>query len=239
MPIGLWDVENTTFSRQSAHRWRWGRQPYAPAALYPPGRFLVLISVRGWVDPKATVRLKWLGQLKYPITSSGIEPATCHIVRISICDKESKLEIRSQQIFPNLKTNLTYLSCWRSPPFILTILQSIYFISFAEYSLYMVQCLKKGEMAILMVCRGRAIAQAVSRRFPTAAARVRSQVRSCGICGGQSGTGASFLRILRFSLPVLIPPTTLHLPSIIRGWYNTPNVGRRSKWTQSHPTPRN
>jgi hypothetical protein len=34
-PIGLWDVEAPTFSRQSAHRWRWGCQPHAPAALYP------------------------------------------------------------------------------------------------------------------------------------------------------------------------------------------------------------
>jgi hypothetical protein len=30
---------------------------------------------------------------------------------------------------------------------------------------------------------GRAIAQAVSRRLPTASARIRAQVRSCGICG--------------------------------------------------------
>jgi hypothetical protein len=36
---------------------------------------------------------------------------------------------------------------------------------------------------------------------------VRSQVRSCGICGGHSGTGADFLRVLRFSLPIIIPPT--------------------------------
>jgi hypothetical protein len=34
--------------------------------------------------------------------------------------------------------------------------------------------------------QGRAIAQVVSRWLPTAAARVRSQVRSCGICGGHS-----------------------------------------------------
>jgi hypothetical protein len=33
-PIGLWDVEAPTFSRQSAHRWRWGCQPHAPATLY-------------------------------------------------------------------------------------------------------------------------------------------------------------------------------------------------------------
>jgi hypothetical protein len=55
---------------------------------------------------------------------------------------------------------------------------------------------------------GRAIAQVVSRWLPTAAARVRSQVRSCGIRGGQIGTGAGFLRVLRFPLPILIPPTT-------------------------------
>jgi hypothetical protein len=54
---------------------------------------------------------------------------------------------------------------------------------------------------------GRAIAQAASRWLPTAAARVRSQVRSCGICDGQSGTGAGFLRVLRFPLPIIIPPT--------------------------------
>jgi hypothetical protein len=52
---------------------------------------------------------------------------------------------------------------------------------------------------------GRAIAQAVSRWLPTAAARVQSQVKSCGICGGQSGPG--FLRVLWFPLPILIPPT--------------------------------
>jgi hypothetical protein len=52
---------------------------------------------------------------------------------------------------------------------------------------------QKIELFIVTAVRGRAIAQAVSRWLPTAAARVRSQVRSCGTCGGQSGTGAGFL----------------------------------------------
>jgi hypothetical protein len=30
----LWDVKASTFYRQSAHRWRWGCPPHAPAALY-------------------------------------------------------------------------------------------------------------------------------------------------------------------------------------------------------------
>jgi hypothetical protein len=47
---------------------------------------------------------------------------------------------------------------------------------------------------------GRAVAQEVSRWFPTAAARVRAR-----ICDGQSGAGAGFLRVLRFPLP-FIPP---------------------------------
>jgi hypothetical protein len=90
-----------------------------------------------------------------------------------------------------------------------------------------------------LVCCGRAIGQAVNRPLPTAATQVRTQVRSCGICDGQSGAGASFLQVLRFPLPILIPPTAPHLSSIIRGWYNRPVSGRRSKWTQSHLTPRN
>jgi hypothetical protein len=52
---------------------------------------------------------------------------------------------------------------------------------------------------------GRAIAEAVSRWLPTAAARVQSRVWSSGICGAQSGVGVGFLRVLRFPLPFILP----------------------------------
>jgi hypothetical protein len=29
--------------------------------------------------------------------------------------------------------------------------------------------------------------------------------QACGVCGGQSGIGAGFLRVLRFPLPIIIP----------------------------------
>jgi hypothetical protein len=45
---------------------------------------------------------------------------------------------------------------------------------------------------------GRAIAQAVSRRLPTAAVRIRAGVRSCVIRGGHSDTGEVFSEYFGF-----------------------------------------
>jgi hypothetical protein len=51
---------------------------------------------------------------------------------------------------------------------------------------------------------GCAIAQVV--RLSATMSWVQSQVRPCGLCGGQSSTGAGFLQVLLYPLPLLILP---------------------------------
>jgi hypothetical protein len=84
---------------------------------------------------------------------------------------------------------------------------------------------------MLTICGlGCPIAQAVSHWLPTVGAWIRAWVRSRGICGGQIGTGAGFLRVIRFPLPIHIPPINTQLSSsVIWGWYNRPNSGHSTK----------
>jgi hypothetical protein len=56
----------------------------------------------------------------------------------------------------------------------------------------------------IQTVKGRAVAKVVTSWLPNLVARVRAQVRLCMICGGQSGCGAGFLRVLRFPLTILI-----------------------------------
>jgi hypothetical protein len=74
---------------------------------------------------------------------------------------------------------------------------------------------------------GRAIAQAVSRRLPIAAARVQTRVWSFmwDFVMDKNGAGAGFLREFRFPLPIYIPSffSTI-IFTITRGWHNMPGV---------------
>jgi hypothetical protein len=61
-PVGLWDVEEPTFPRQTAYRGRGGCQPYAMAALYPrkiPGSnlFFRLSRLQGH---SVAGRIRWI-----------------------------------------------------------------------------------------------------------------------------------------------------------------------------------
>ena len=66
-------------SRQSAHECG---KVVSPAHWPPlhPGNIPVLISVKGWVNPRATVRPEGLCQWKIPMTPSEIEPVTFQLV---------------------------------------------------------------------------------------------------------------------------------------------------------------
>jgi hypothetical protein len=63
--------------------------------------------------------------------------------------------------------------------------------------------------------------------------RCRSKVRSCGICGEQSGTGASFPQVLLVPLPTLIQPIVPHVSSCLSEARTTDYNGRYTKWIQS------
>jgi hypothetical protein len=71
--------------------------------------------------------------------------------------------------------------------------------------------------------------KAVSCWLPTMAAWVRSQGKSCSICGGQSSAGTGSLRVLQFPLPILIALTASHSSSISQGWCNRLISGQHTK----------
>jgi hypothetical protein len=84
--------------------------------------------------------------------------------------------------------------------------------------------LKSGER--LNMWKERTIAVRLSAGFAPRRPGFEPGVRSCGICVGQSGTGAGFLRVLRFPLPIIAQTGPQPSSSILHhpGWYNRPAV---------------
>jgi len=70
-------VSGSQFSRQSAHEGGKDVSPTHRPPLPPKETFLVL---RGWANPRTIVRSEGLSLWEIPVTPSGIEPATFHLV---------------------------------------------------------------------------------------------------------------------------------------------------------------
>jgi hypothetical protein len=78
------------------------------------------------------------------------------------------------------------------------------------------------------------MAQVVSCRILTTETWVRDRASPCGICGGQSDTGAGFSPSSLFSPDNIIPPW-LSLPILLSPGDENRLVGGSGSETQSHP----
>jgi hypothetical protein len=103
--------------RQSAYEDGKVVSPTHRPPIPPQEIFLLLISVRGWVDPSAIVRPEGLCQRRIPVTPSGIEPATLssHTYRYTnsvLFMSSFYVAYLKQQIGLNLKEKLLKCYIW-------------------------------------------------------------------------------------------------------------------------------
>ena len=80
VPLQAWSGPEGSQISWEQHRMVVRLSALHTGCLYPQEMLLVLISVRDWVNPRATVRSERLRQWKIPVTPAVIEPATFRFV---------------------------------------------------------------------------------------------------------------------------------------------------------------